>query len=147
MLAKDKNQKDSKPTDTKTVDDFMAVLNHPMKDLVAHLRQFIISIHSSIGEEIAWNAPSFIYTDHMLPFKPKEYKRYIIVFNLFRKDCVRLIFLRGADVNNESGLLEGDYKDGRRLMIFKSIEDVQSKEAAFKDIVLQLVAQIIEQNQ
>ena len=147
MSSKDKTQKDSKPTDSLAVDDFMAVLNHSMKDLVVYLRQFILSIHSSIGEEIAWNAPSFIYTGRMLPFKPKEYKRYIVVFNLFKKDCVRLIFLRGADVDNSHGLLEGDYKDGRRLLVFKSIEDVQTKEAAFRDIVLQLVAQIMEQNQ
>lgn len=146
MPMKDKNQLVSKPSEIQAVDDFMAVLNHPMKDLIAYVRQYILTIHPDIGDEIYWNAPCFFYTGNMYPFKPKEYKRYIVGFNLFKQDCVRLIFLRGANVENSNGLLEGDYKDGRRLVIFKSIEEVQSKEAAFREIVLQLVGQIIEQN-
>ncbi len=146
MSSKDKNQRDSKPSDSQAVDDFMAVLNHPMKDLIAYVRQYILTIHPDIGEEIYWNAPCFFYTGNMLPFKPKEYKRYIVGFNLFKKDCVRLIFLRGANVENSGGLLEGDYKDGRRLVIFKSIEDVKSKEADFGDIILELVDKISNEN-
>jgi hypothetical protein len=34
---------------------------------------------------------------------------------------LRLIFLRGADVENKKGLLTGDYKDGRRLALFTSV--------------------------
>ena len=55
---------------------------------------------------------------------------------------IRLIFLRGASVNDESGLLEGDYKDGRRLAIFTSSEDVKQKEKDLKNIVKQLVEQM-----
>jgi len=32
------------------------------------------------------------YAGEMKPFNPKEYKRYIVVFNLYRKDCIRLVF-------------------------------------------------------
>lgn len=70
----------------------------------------------------------------MKPFDPKEYKREIAVFNLF-KERIMLVFPSGAKVNNAAGLLEGDYKDGRRLIIFKNLIDVKSKEISLRNIV------------
>ncbi len=70
----------------------------------------------------------------MKSFNPKEYKREIAVFNLF-KGRIMLVFPSGAKVNDTSGLMEGDYKDGRRLMIFKDMADVQSKEKALQKVI------------
>ena len=56
----------------------------------------------------------------MKPFDPKEYKRDLIVMNL-HKGRIMLVFPSGAKVNDTSGLLEGDYKDGRRLAIFSAL--------------------------
>jgi hypothetical protein len=64
----------------------------------------------------------------MKPTDPKEYRRYIVVFNLYKQDCIRLVFPSGAKVKDASGLLEGDYADGRRLAMFYSTKDVKSKE-------------------
>ncbi|NOU20028.1 MAG: hypothetical protein HOO91_20915 [Bacteroidales bacterium] len=50
-----------------------------------------------------------------------------------------MIFLRGASASDPTGLLEGDYKDGRRLVSFKSIDDVKSKEKELKNIIQQLL--------
>jgi hypothetical protein len=63
----------------------------------------------------------------MKPTNPKEYRRYIVVFNLFKKDCIRLVIPSGAKVEDKSGLLEGDYADGRRWAMFYSAKDVKSK--------------------
>jgi len=41
-----------------------------------------------------------------------------VVFNLFRQDCIRLVFPSGAKVKDSSGLLEGDGADRRRLAMF-----------------------------
>src|SRR5215831_5735689 len=76
-----------------------------------------------IEEEIKWNAPTFFFTGHMKPSDPKEYKRYLVVFNLFKKDCIRLVFWGGARADDESGFLQGDYADGRRLAMFSSMQD------------------------
>ena len=57
----------------------------------------------------------------MKEFDPKEYKRDIIVFNLF-KGRIMLVFPGGAKVKDASGLLEGDYKDGRRFIVFKDVK-------------------------
>lgn len=121
------------------VDAFVKGLKYPLKDVVVYLREFILSCDKTIGEGIAWKAPVFYYTGKLEPFDPKEYKRYIVGFNLFQKDCLRIIFLRGASVKDTSGLLEGDYKDGRRLASFKSIEDVMKNEKALKNIIKQLL--------
>lgn len=129
-------------SETEKVDEFMASLDYPLKDVVTHLRKFILDVDKQIVEGIFWNAPTFYYSGTIEPFDPKEYKRYIVGFNLFRKDAVRLIFLRGADVKDPGGLLEGDYKDGRRLAQFSSIEEVKRQEKALADIIRQLLVQV-----
>jgi hypothetical protein len=117
------------------VDAYMQALDHPMKDIAEALREIILSIDKTIGEEIFWNAPCFFYTGEMKPFNPKEYKRYIVGFNFFKKDCLRLIFLTGAKLNDTSGLLEGDYADGRRLAMFYSMEDVRANEKTLQKLI------------
>jgi hypothetical protein len=119
--------KNIKPSEPEKVDAYMKAVKHPLKKLIENLRQIILDSDPSVGEEIKWNAPTFFYTGEMRPFNPKEYKRYIIVFNLFRKECIRLVFPSGAKLNDKLGLLEGDYADGRRLALFYSPEDVKSR--------------------
>nr|WP_294950340.1 DUF1801 domain-containing protein [uncultured Mucilaginibacter sp.] len=120
---------------TLEVDAFMQKLSHPMKDVLQALRELILLTDSQIGEHIKWNAPSFLYTGEMAPFNPKEYKRYIIVSNFFKKDCIRLVFPSGAKVMDTSGLLEGNYADGRRLAQFYSLQDVEAKKANLQRII------------
>ena len=102
--------------------------------IVETIRRIILSTDKEIGERIKWNNPSFYYTGEMKPFDPKEYKREMIVFNLF-KGRILFVFPSGAKVNDRSGLLEGDYKDGRRIIIFKDMEDVKAKEKALRSII------------
>lgn len=103
-------------------------------EIVETIRQIILSTDKEIGEEIKWNAPTFYYTGEMKPFNPKEYKRYIIVTN-FHKGRILLVFPSGAKVNDTTGFLEGDYKDGRRLVYFKDLADVKAKEEAFRNVI------------
>lgn len=117
----------TKPSQPDMVNQFMQKLDHPLKDVAEALRQAILAADPSIGEEIFWNAPSFFYTGEMKPFNPKKYKRCIVTFNLYKKDCLRLIFLTGAKLNDTSGLLQGDYTDGRKLALFYSLDEVTSK--------------------
>lgn len=80
------------------------------------------------------------YTGEMQPYNPKEFKRILIVSNVFRKDCIRLVFWNGANVNDPSGFLEGDYADGRRLAMFYNLSDVESKEKLLQSVVTQQLA-------
>ena len=125
----------TKASEPGKVDAYMRQLKHPLAEVVEALRKIILSTDGEIGEEIKWNAPSFFYTGEMAPSDPKEYKRYIIVFNLFQKDCARLIFWQGARLNDKSGFLQGDYADGRRLAHFSSMEEVKSKRALLQSSI------------
>ncbi len=122
----------------------MAKLKYPLADVVQYLRGFVLSVDKKIGEGIFYNAPTFYYTGKMKPFDPKEYKRYIVGCNLFRKDTLRVIFLRGASASDPTCILQGDYKDGRRLTLFKSIEDVKKSENALRQIIKELINKIHE---
>jgi hypothetical protein len=54
---------------------------------------------------------------------------------LFRQDSIRLVFPSGAKVKDSSGLMEGDYADGRRLAMFYSVKDVSAKEKALRAVI------------
>src|SRR5205809_5784102 len=116
-----------KITDREQVTEHIKKLEPQLAKTIEIIRQIILSTDKEIGERIKWNNPSFYYTGEMKPFDPKEYKRDIAVMNLF-KERIMLVFPSGAKVNDKSGLLEGDYKDGRRITIFKDMKDVKSKE-------------------
>src|SRR5262247_365571 len=131
------SKKTTKPSESDKVDEYMKRLKHPLSDVVEALRQIILRTDPKIGEEVKWNAPTFFYTGEMEPFNPKEYRRYLVVFNLFKKDCIRLVFWGGAKVIDTSGFLEGDYADGRRLAMFYGMNDVKSKQAKLQKIVKQ----------
>lgn len=125
----------SKPSESEKVDAYMRSLKHPLAKVVEELRQIILSTDEQVGEEIKWNAPTFFYAGKMKPTNPKEYRRYIVVFNLFKQDCIRLVFPSGAKVKDTSGLLEGEYTDGRRLAMFYSSKDVKSKKRALRAVI------------
>jgi len=125
----------TKPSEPEKVDAYVQGLTHPLAKVVESLRSIILSTDREIGEEIKWNAPAFFYSGEMKPSNPKEYKRYILVFNLARRDCIRLVFLSGARVNDRSGLLEGDYADGRRLALFHNMEEVLSRQNPLQSVI------------
>ncbi|SRR6266496_4525121 len=125
----------TKPSEPDKVDAYMAKLKHPLAEVIEALRQIILSTDREIGEEIKWNAPTFFYAGEMKPSDPKKYKRYLVVFNLYRKDGIRLVFPSGARVKDKSGFLEGDYPDGRRLALFSSMAEVKSKKASLQGVI------------
>src|SRR5215472_4964593 len=88
----------TKASEPDKVDAYMQKLKHPLAEVVESLRRIILDTDSEIGEEIKWNAPTFFYAGEMKPSDPKEYKRYIVVFNLHKKDCIRLVFPSGARI-------------------------------------------------
>lgn len=124
----------AKLSDQEQVNEHIQKLEPGLAKVVETLRQIILSTDPEIGERIKWNNPSFYYAGEMKEFDPKEYKRDLIVMNL-HKGRIMLVFPSGAKVNDQSRLLEGDYKDGRRIAIFKDQEDVQAKQRALQKII------------
>lgn len=125
--------------DTAAVTAHIRQLEPQLARIVDAIRQIILSTHKDIGERIKWNNPSFYYTGKMKPFDPKEYKREIAVFNLF-KGRIMLVWPSGAKVQDSTGLLQGSYNDGRRTIIFKDMNDVKNNTAALKEILLKWIS-------
>ena len=142
MAKTEKETMETKASQPETVDAFIKQLKHPLKDVVVELRKIILNSDKNVGEEIYWNAPSFFYTGKMKPFNPKEYKRFIVVFNFFKNDCIRLIFLRGKSVDDGSGLMEGEFKDERTMAVFYSLEEVAEWKKDLQNKVKALVKEI-----
>ena len=126
--------KSVKLTDSEEVTQHIQKLDVTIRDTIETLRQIVLSTDKEISERIKWNNPSFYYSGEMKPFDPKEYKREIIVFNLF-KNRIMLVFPSGAKINDSSGLLTGNYADGRRIVVFKDIDDVRAKEANLRHVI------------
>ncbi len=129
----------TKPSDPASVDAYLKKLKHPCATLAGEIRAAILAADPLIGEEIKWNAPAFFYTGPMEPFDPKEYRRHLVVFNFFRKDCIRLVFWHGDRAKDKTGFLEGEYADGRRLAILASPAELRSRKKA---LVAALKAQL-----
>jgi len=131
--------KSIKLSDEEQVTEHIKKLEPQLAKTIEVIRQIILGIDKEIGERIKWNNPSFYYTGEMKAFDPKEYKREIIVMNLF-KGRIMLVFPSGAQANDTSGFLEGDYKDGRRTVVFKDLEDVKAKENLLKTVIKKWLA-------
>jgi hypothetical protein len=123
-----------KLSDSEQVTQHIKKLDPAISKTIETIRKIILATDKEIGEQIKWNNPSFYYTGEMKPFDPKEYKRDMIVMNL-HKNRIMLVFPSGAKVKDTTGLLTGDYKDGRRLVIFADMKDVKAKEKALQIVI------------
>ena len=129
-----KSSKLPKRSDKETVTEHIKNLEPELAATVELIRKAILETDPEIGEQIKWNSPSFYFTGEMKPFDAKEYKRDIVVLNLHRGKIL-LVFPTGAKISDPSGLLEGDYTDGRRIVNFRDINDVKAKEKNLQQVI------------
>lgn len=127
---------------TETVTEFITTSQHPLKEIMQALREIILSADTTIAEHIKWNAPAFYYNAEMAAFDAKEYKRDIVVYNVRKNDCILLIFPTGDSIADSTGLLEGNYTDGRRMITIKSIGDLNAKKEGLQQILKQWINKV-----
>ena len=128
-------------SDTEKVTELIEKLQSPTKEIVEFIRQVILDTDNQISEQIKWNSPSFYYNGEMKAFDPKEYKRDILVINLHRGNIL-LVLPTGAKINDTTGILEGNYTDGRKLIKIKDLEDAKSKEDGLKKVLKDWLSQV-----
>src|SRR5690606_28397660 len=124
----------TKLSDQEQVSRNIAQLPEHIRPAVEHLRKTILSIDKAIAEHIKWNSPAFYYNGEMKASDPKEYKRDMLVMNL-RKGKIMCVLPTGMSIRNNAELLEGDYTDGRRMIHFKDLDDIQAKEKQLKETI------------
>ena len=81
------------------VTQFMEVLDNPLKAEMNMVREIILSANDKMTEDIKWKAPNFMYKGNMATFNPRA------------KKMVNLMFHKGALIQDNTGLLEGDKKE------------------------------------
>lgn len=104
------------------VTHFIENLNNPLKEEINAVREIILATSNKIAEDVKWSAPSFAYKDNMATFNPRA------------KKFVNLTFHKGALINDDTGLLEGDKKEAR-VARFNDMEDVRNKRKALETVV------------
>lgn len=107
---------------TEKVNAFMANLDNPLKNEMDLVREIILNASDKITEDIKWSAPSFAYKDNMATFNPRA------------KKFVNLTFHKGALIQDDTGLLEGDKKEAR-VARFNDREDILNKKEALEAVV------------
>lgn len=117
---------------TDKVDQFLNQLDNPLVNEMRAVRDIILSASGYISEDIKWAAPSFFYKDNMATFNPRA------------KKFVNLTFHKGALIDDDSGLLEGDQKEAR-VARFHSMEEVHEKKAALESVVRKWIEVMDEQ--
>ena len=106
----------------KEVNDFFEKSDNPMKEEMKIVREIILGASDKITESIKWSAPSFAYKDNLCTFNPRA------------KKFVNLTFHKGALINDETGLLEGD-KPEARIARFYDMADVNAKKSKLEEVV------------
>ncbi len=103
------------------VDRFLAEKNHPLTDEINKVREIILETDDRIEEVIKWSSPTYVQ---------REYPSFF----MNAKKFVSLMFHKGATIKDDSGLLQGDAKDGR-VARFEDLADIEKKKTALQEVV------------
>lgn len=96
------------------VDKYLEKKNHPMDKEIRRVRDIILETDDRIEETIKWQSPTFMYKGNMASYFMNAKKH------------VSLMFHKGASINDRTGILQGDGKEGRSAK-FASMEEIESR--------------------
>lgn len=104
------------------VEKLLADTAHPLDAEIRRVREIILSADDRIEEAVKWKSPTFIYKGNMASYFMNA------------KQLVTLMFHKGAEIDDPSGLLEGDGKEARTAR-FYSMDDIEEKKASLTAVV------------
>ena len=104
------------------VDAYLEKKAHPLTAEIQRVREIILNTDTRIEETIKWQSPTFMYKGNMASYFMNAKKH------------VSLMFHKGAFINDTSGLLEGDGKEGRTAK-FADMADIETKKEALEAVV------------
>jgi hypothetical protein len=108
------------------VDAYLAKKAHPLTAEIERVREIVLGAHPGITETIKWSSPTFIYKGNMASYFMNAKKH------------VSLMFHTGATIRDDSGLLQGDGKEGRAAK-FANMEDIEARKGDLENVVLEWV--------
>ena len=104
------------------VEQYLEKKNHPLDAEIRRVREIILASDERIEETIKWSSPTFMYKGNMASFFMNAKKH------------VSLMFHKGAMIPDDTGLLQGDGKEGRSAK-FANMEDIEAKKADLESVV------------
>lgn len=122
----------------KDVTEFMDELQHPFRNEIEQLRNYILTANSELSENIKWNGPNYCFgNEDRITMRVQPPTKQ-----------VQLIFHRGAKkqeqpndklISNKSKLLVWKEND-RAIITFKSLQDIESGKAELTSIVSEWIS-------
>ena len=125
------------PAAARSVEAFLAALEHPHKPEILALRQVILAADPRISEGIKWNAPSFCTSEHFATFHLRAKDGVQIILHLGAK--VRESASTGVVIADPSGCLEWLARD-RAAVKFVDRQDIADRREAFTAVLRQWIA-------
>jgi uncharacterized protein YdhG (YjbR/CyaY superfamily) len=116
-----------KISDTEKVSEYMAQLEHPLKNEIEAVRTIIKNANIKIAERIKWAAPSYYYKEDLVTFNPRD------------QNLVHLIFHHPNIEKISSPILEGNYVS-RRMTYLHNMAEIEANKAEIERIMNQLVS-------
>lgn len=104
------------------VDEYLKKKAHPMTAEIERVREIILTTDPTIEETIKWSSPTFMYKGNMASYFMNAKKH------------VSLMFHKGAMIKDDSGLLQGDGKEGRTAK-FSNLEEIESRKTDLERVV------------
>lgn len=104
------------------VDTYLTKKAHPMTAEIERVREIILAVHPEVEETIKWSSPTFMYKGNMASYFMNAKKH------------VSLMFHKGATINDPSGLLQGDGKEGR-VAKFANLEEIEERKKDLEAVV------------
>lgn len=116
---------------TRAMQAWMAHFRHPMKAEIAAVRSIIRQASDRVSERVKWDAPMFYFREDLATFDltSRKYVELVLLGEQARE-------LRAAD-----GLAQVD-PDGRRVMLFRNLAEVEKKRGALTMFVKEWVQAI-----
>ncbi len=108
------------------VDAYLKKKGHPLTAEINRVREIILDSHPDITETIKWSSPTFIY------------KGNLASYFMNAKKHVSLMFHKGATIADDSGILQGDAKEGRTAK-FGSMQEIEDRKKDLEAVVLEWV--------
>ncbi|MCR2807351.1 DUF1801 domain-containing protein [Paenibacillus soyae] len=107
---------------TAEVEAWLQDYEHPLKDVMLHVRQAVMAADPRMQECIKWKSPTFTYQGNLASFNPRTKKH------------VSLMFHTGASISNDFPNLQGG-GDTARYMAFHSMEEAEARRGELEAIV------------
>ncbi|MDP3912337.1 MAG: DUF1801 domain-containing protein [Bacteroidota bacterium] len=119
------------------VTDFLDSLNHPFREEIEQLRNYILSVNTAVTENIKWNGPNYCFdSENRITMRIQPPTKQ-----------VQLIFHRGAKkqaqpkdklIASKSKLLVWKEND-RAIATFKNMQDIENGKAELTEIVAEWI--------